>query len=527
CYEMLGYEDQAFAVTFEEWKELLHPADLDATLQVVQETLDEGREQLDVTFRLKHKDGSYRWITGRGTVTENDASGTPVRMVGTHLDVTERKMQDEALRNANRRLEDTNRQLELSIWHANELARQAEAANEAKSSFIANMSHEIRTPMTSILGYADLLSEAQSSGEHFAEYLGRLKEAGQHLMAIVNDILDMSRIESGRLETEDLAASPVQILDEVSNMLRERSARKGLNFRRTVHPEVPELILTDPGRLRQILVNLLGNAIKFTESGSLEVEAGTLEQELFISVKDSGIGISPEGMRNLFQPFMQADTSTTRRFGGSGLGLAISQRLAQMMGGRIEATSEEGKGSVFTLFLPIRRPSAEDFQASREHRDPLQWATAGVIPGSEPLDERSGPSTGFESAAEPSLDGLKVLVVEDDPDIRKIVEIYLRRAGIKPDTLADGKSALDRLMAGQKYDCVLMDIQMPEMDGKTVLLTLRNAGYKGTVIAMTAHALSSEVTAILAAGFDEYLPKPINRKNLYDCLRRYSEKKRT
>ncbi|MCB1137981.1 MAG: PAS domain S-box protein [Leptospiraceae bacterium] len=521
CYEMLGYENAAFAVDFDKWKSLLHPADMDATLHAVQETLDEGGEQMDLTFRLRHREGTYRWITGKGTVTEYDASGAPIRMVGTHLDVTERKLQDEALRNANRRLEDTNRQLELSIWHANELARQAEAANEAKSSFIANMSHEIRTPMTSILGYADLLSEAESSSQQFSEYLGSLKEAGQHLMAIVNDILDMSRIESGRMETEDLAASPVQIMDEVSNMLRERVTRKGLNFRRTVHPDVPEIMVIDPGRLRQILVNLLGNAIKFTESGSLEVEAGTLDEELYLSVKDSGIGISPEGMRNLFQPFMQADTSTTRRFGGSGLGLAISQRLAQMMGGRIEAKSEEGIGSVFTLYLPIRKPSAEDFQSSRERRDPLQSASAGMAQQSahrqqhEPMGDH-GPDEVIK------LSGMKVLVVEDDPDIRKIVEIYLRRAGIAPDTLADGKSALKRLMEEQKYDCVLMDIQMPEMDGKTVLANLRNAGYTGTVIAMTAHALSSEVTAILEAGFDEYLPKPINRQSLYECLQRYS-----
>ncbi len=519
CYTMLGYQPDSFEVTYEKWQELLHPADREKTLNGVRKTMEDPDSQLDLLFRLRHNDGTFRWISGRGKVTDMDKKGNPVRMVGTHLDITDRKLQDEALRTANRRLEDTNRQLELSIWHANELARQAEAANEAKSAFIANMSHEIRTPMTSILGYADLLSESQKSGDNIDEYLQRLHEAGQHLMTIVNDILDISRIESGKLETEALPVSPVQIIDEVTNMLRGKATIRGLQLKRVLRPETPEYIQTDPGRLRQILLNLVGNAVKFTETGSVTIESGKSDSQVYISVSDTGIGIPRGAIHDLFQPFMQGDSSTTRKYGGSGLGLAISQRLAQLMGGQILAESEEGKGSKFTLQLPLSLPELASREQPPDH--------AYVTEASDPQTMDMGRGYPHAKAAPPdvkvpSLDGMKVLVVEDDPDIRNIVSLYLSRSKVKVHTLENGKEALRHLLEDETdYDCVLMDIQMPEMDGKTVMIQLKEMNFACPVVAMTAHALSAEVATILKAGFDGYLAKPIDRKTLHEALQKY------
>ncbi len=518
CFEMLGYEPFSFPVTFETWKSLIHPSDLNRTISYLQEYLTHSSRPLNMSFRLLHSDGDYRWISGRGKVTERNSDGTPMRMVGTHLDITDRKTKDEQLKLANKRLEDTNRQLELSIWHANELARQAESANEAKSSFIANMSHEIRTPMTSILGFANLLSERGLSDEEFRDHLRSLREAGEHLMIIVNDILDISRIESGKLEIEVVPVSPAGTIMEVFNMLKAKATMKGLEFRRDISTETPDSMSTDPGRLRQILLNLVGNAIKFTREGYIEIRSECMDNQLEISVIDTGIGITEDALLNLFQPFTQADSSTTRKYGGSGLGLAISRRLAHILGGEIIVKSKPGEGSSFTLRLPVLGPGRAGSALDNEGSPPRPTPNGlNANPSEGENDELVAPQVHV-----PALDGMNVLVVEDDPDIRKIVQLYLSRCNVHADTLENGKLALNRLLQLQHpYDCVLMDIQMPEMDGKTVMTELRRNGYSGPVVAMTAHALSSEVSDILGAGFDAYLPKPINRQMLHETLQQY------
>lgn len=520
CFEMLGYDPFSFDVTFEKWKSLLHPDEaVDAISQVQANLAGEGAP-FSITFRMKHRDGSYRWISGKGKITERKADGAPLRMVGTHLDVSDRMQKDDELRLANKRLEDTNRQLELSIWHANELARQAEAANEAKSSFIANMSHEIRTPMTSILGYADLLSERNLPEEEFEDHLRSLHDAGEHLMMIVNDILDISRIESGKIDIEILPVSPRATIEEVITMLKAKARAKDLEIRQEITGRLPDFIPSDPGRLRQILLNLLGNAIKFTSRGCITIRANIESNKLHIEVIDTGIGIEKEVLRNLFQPFMQADSSTTRKYGGSGLGLAISQRLAEILGGEITVESEPGQGSRFTLRIPVLNEQAITNQ-STDRGSPVPGQSPVHDPNLETnpqLDRFTSPDINV-----PSLEGMKVLVVEDDPDIRKIVQLYLSRSKVDAEALENGKQALDRLLEiDQSYDCVLMDIQMPEMDGKEVILKLRENGYSDPVIAMTAHALRSEVADILAAGFDEYLAKPIDRKTLHETLQKYN-----
>tara|TARA_B100001939_G_scaffold344845_1_gene360168 strand:+ start:33435 stop:36017 length:2583 start_codon:yes stop_codon:yes gene_type:complete len=514
CFEMLGYKPQSFPVTFEKWKSLLHPSDVSRTLDLLQASLTDSTIPLSVTFRMRHADGSYRWLSGRGKITEQNPDGSPARMVGTHLDITERKMKDEELRKANKRLEDINRQLELSIWHANELARQAESANEAKSSFIANMSHEIRTPMTSILGYADLLAEKSLPEGEFREHLNSLRESGEHLMVIVNDILDISRIESGKLEVEVIPASPVGSILEVINMLKGKATLKGLEIRTEISDSTPGEFPTDPGRLRQILLNLVGNAIKFTAEGEIIIRSEATESQLSIYVIDTGIGIDEEAQINLFQPFTQADSSTTRRYGGSGLGLAISRRLARILGGDIKVQSKLNEGSCFILELPVIH--------SRQSNTTVESGPGKPESSLSDLQESNTVQLEAPEINVPSLEGMKVLVVEDDPDIRKIVQLYLTRSGVLAEALENGRLALQKLMSDHApYDCVLMDIQMPEMDGKSALLKLRENGYAGPVVAMTAHALKSEVASILSTGFDAYLPKPINRRMLHETLKRY------
>ncbi|MCB1303982.1 MAG: response regulator, partial [Leptospiraceae bacterium] len=250
-------------------------------------------------------------------------------------------------------------------------------------------------------------------------------------------------------------------------------------------------IQSDPNRLRQILLNLLGNAIKFTETGSIGISVDLVHGNVLrFAISDTGIGIGAESIRHLFQPFTQGDSSTTRRFGGSGLGLAISQRLAEMLGGNIQVESQPGIGSTFTLQIPV------GVRTANKSTDPALT---------------SGSTTH-------GLQGMRILLVEDDQDIRRIVRKYLERAGTRVDELTNGQEALERLSGSDSYDCVLMDIQMPVMDGRTAVRELRKRGYDGHIVAMTAHALSSEVASILDAGFQAYLAKPIDKGRLYQII---------
>jgi len=386
----------------------------------------------------------------------------------------------------------------------------AESANRAKSAFLANMSHEIRTPMTAILGFSDLLL-GDITRQEADEAAHIIKRNGEYLLAIINDILDLSKIETGKFEIIRTICSPGQIASDVIATMKVCADAKGLSLTLDCEGDVPQSIQTDPFSLRQILVNLIGNAVKFTEIGGVRVvvrqDAGTDNRfKLNFDVIDTGIGLSEEQIGLLFQPFSQADSSMRRRFGGTGLGLAISRRLAVMLGGDVSVTSVLGKGSKFTLAIDT---------------GPVE----GVKLVDLPLD-----------VAEPRWQGVtdelklncRILLVEDGPDNQRLITFILRKAGAEVTVAENGQAAVYLALAAQRvnnpFDVILMDMQMPVMDGYEATRSLRNAGYTKPIIALTAQAMREDYKNCIDAGCDGYLAKPINRIDLLQSLEAYAQK---
>jgi PAS domain S-box-containing protein len=406
-------------------------------------------------------------------------------------DITERKRADDELRRAK---------------------EAAEAVNESKSAFLANVSHEIRTPMTAILGYTDLLTDPDLSASERADYLTTIRRNGDHLLAIVNDVLDLSKIEAGKMTVERIASSPPVLVAEVATMMHPRAIHKGLTLDVAYRRPIPETIQADPTRLRQILINLIGNAIKFTETGgvrleiSMEAASPPARPQLRFDVIDTGLGLTAEQQEALFLPFTQADSSTTRRFGGTGLGLTISKRLAQMLGGDITVSSVPDKGSMFTLRVdtgPLEGVAMLDDPAEAVRQ------AAAVVPSREEHIRLSG----------------RVLLAEDGPDNQRLIAFYLRKAGadvtIAEDGLAAREKALQAGDAGVPFDVILMDMQMPKLDGYSATARLRAVGYRGPVVALTANAMEQDREKCLRAGCDDFISKPVSRHMLLETVRKH------
>ncbi len=421
---------------------------------------------------------------------------------------------------------------EAAAEQARELAEArnaAEQSSRAKSEFLANMSHEIRTPMTSILGYADLLlhdPDILQQPERRVETIRTIQRNGEHLLTVINDILDISKVESGKLEVERIITSPMQIVHEVMSFMQVRASEKKLSLKVHWDGEIPETVCSDPVRLRQILINLVGNALKFTDQGGVKIYVKLLHRDqpapqMSFAVSDSGIGLTPEQTQRLFQAFSQADTTTTRKFGGTGLGLIISKTLAEMLGGDITVESEFGVGTTFTATVAT---GPLDGVALSHPQDETFQKLLAPKPASSPP----------RAAGQKRLSDVRVLLAEDGPDNQRLIKFVLKKAGADVTVVENGRLAVEQfttdgttsgpLRDEPPFDIVLMDMQMPEMDGYTAAGILKAKRNRVPVIALTAHAMENERSKCLSAGCDDFATKPINRQGLIDCIAKWASR---
>ncbi len=393
--------------------------------------------------------------------------------------------------------------------------RAAEAANQSKSEFLANMSHEIRTPMTAILGFAETLLDPNLSETERLTAINTIRRNGQYLLEIINDILDISKIEAGKLGIEKKPWALPRIVSEVASLMRVRTDAKGLSFEVEYAGTIPETLHTDPIRLRQILINLIGNAIKFTEKGGVRLITRLVRddsQHPFIrfEVVDSGIGMTPEQVARLFQPFTQGDSTTTRRHSGTGLGLYISKRLTDLLGGEIAVVeSQPGRGTRFAVTVET---------------GPLD----GVKMLDRPVDAAlAAEEANAERATAAALD-CRILLAEDGPDNQRLISFVLKKAGAEVTIAENGQIAAEKALAardaGRSFDVILMDMQMPVLDGYEATSLLRSKGYTGPIIALTAHAMSGDREKCINAGCDDYVAKPINRAKLLHTISQYLQR---
>jgi len=508
-------------------------AALSGSVQVAGEDLSESRDALWRTVLLSALAygvlvlGLWRWVAARllrplqeltreSRRTLNGDTGFHLRPAGPR----EVRLLTESLSTLVGNLVGARGHLEEKV---KERTLELERANRAKNEFLANMSHEIRTPMTAILGYAELCLARDIPETDRRRYAEIIHQNGEHLLAVINDILDVSKIEAGRMTVEPTLCSPFEVVSEVRALLDMRAREKALELSVEIATPVPELVRTDPTRLRQILLNLLNNAIKFTDEGGVvlrfgmegaahaaDASEGAAAEKLVFEVRDTGVGLTREQLERVFLPFVQADTSTTRKYGGSGLGLTISQTLARLLGGDLTCQSEPGRGSTFRVLidpgplLDVRR--LEQFPASQ----------AGESRASLP-----------SGAPGPELRG-RVLLAEDVAVNRRLISTILLRTGIRVEEAENGRMAVEKTLAardaGQPFDIVFMDMQMPEMDGYDATKRLRQAGYLRPIVALTSHSMSGERQRCLEIGCDEYMTKPIDRLVLLQVLARFLPK---
>lgn len=380
----------------------------------------------------------------------------------------------------------------------------AENANNLKSAFLANMSHEIRTPLGAVIGFAQLLDDDSLTKADRELYISTIQRNGQSLKHLIDDILDLSKVEAGHLEIEKEEFSVTELLEDVFTPLNSVAQAKNLTLVYEVDPNFPQQAISDSKRIRQILMNIIGNAIKFTEKGTVTVTTNVQQLDsgrsnLVFSVKDTGMGIAAEQKERLFKPFMQADNSVTRKFGGTGLGLALSRRLAHLLvGDLVLAESSIGRGSTFVATIQVEN-------AKKEEEIKLFSKFSGAA---------------RQSDTNKSIEGARILVVEDSPDNQLLIEVMLKRHKVKLEFANNGEEGIQKAISSN-FDIILMDIQMPIMDGYMAVKKLRERSYRGPIIALTAHAMNEEREKCLNAGCNDFLSKPIDLKQLVEKVSNY------
>ncbi|WP_051822172.1 response regulator [Desulfonatronum thiodismutans] len=518
---MLGYAPGEIAPSVQFWSDNVHPDDLPLAWERITDCLENRLKNFEVEFRMRTKAGDWLWIQGRGSAVSRDKAGKAARMVGTHVDISERKAIEGRLQEAMRR---------------------AEAANQAKSAFLANMSHEIRTPMNGVIGLSRLLLDTPLTDEQ-RDLTGTILSSAEILLGLINDILDLSKVESGKLELEAIPFNLAQLLDELTSIMSHRARGKRLSLSCSTNPDVPPSLLGDPLRLRQILINLVENALKFTDQGGVlvtvervEGNAGMLEYwdagigeepstaRLRFTVRDTGVGIPQEMLAGVFEKFQQVDASSTRKYGGSGLGLAICKQLVELMGGEMGVESRVGQGSEFWFVVPLAVQDQKSLEAGPSNQG------------------HASPSTGY-----PRFVG-RVLLVEDSQVNQTVALGILKKLGLQAAVASNGLEALKALEQND-YDLVLMDVQMPGMDGLEATRRIRRqesedrtqkpevgdrssepqvSGFSPRpfyrrlpIIAMTAGAMQEDRDRSKEAGMDDHLTKPIDPRSLCNALARW------
>ncbi len=541
--KILGLSHDQFPDRFESFASRVHPEDLGRVHHAIATHLD-GKSEFDLEFKMRTNDEKWRWVRARGrTVVEDGESSVMMgtltqwplsagrdRLAASASDQLAAALHDQS--KSSRELERARADLVKQNQALQSARALAEAATLSKSMFLANMSHEIRTPMTAILGFMDLLSDEKVDPKERAFAASAIRRNSGHLLTLINDILDLSKIEAGGMGVEIISCEPLNTIQDVVESMQGRAQEQGLELFVELKAPIPKFIETDPTRLRQILINLIGNAIKFTEHGGVKVvidltnekpepridedssDTPSAETRLRIQVMDTGIGIDDAQRNRLFRPFTQADSTTTRRFGGTGLGLTISRRFSRMLGGDITSSSEVGLGSVFTVEVGVGNANWNEMVSTL------------------PLGLHEKFDFKFKKAAatnEPtqSTNEITVLVAEDGEDNQRLIFHHLSRAGMKVIVANNGREALDLAVAAQKQsrapDVILMDMQMPIMDGYEATVKLRELGWRGAIVAITAHAMTGDRERCTQVGCDDYLTKPIDSNVLIQTVQKFAQ----
>jgi PAS domain S-box-containing protein len=477
--ELLGYSDHEIENSVEAIRQFIHPDDLEDTFKTLENDLASGNKEYKNIFRMLHKDGSHRWTMSRGLILYND-EGAPVRMVGAHTDITEQK------------------EFEVMLQEA---YLKAEAANLAKTEFLANMSHEIRTPMNAIIGLANILTTTELS-EKQKKFITTLQLSAESLLILLNDLLDISKIEDNMITLEEVAFDMHEMITNVITMMSVKANEKSLKLELIYPEDIVGGVIGDPLRLQQVLVNLIGNAIKFTANGGITINVQIQEghkpnnHKISIQVKDTGIGIPHDKLQTIFEKFTQADNSTTRKYGGTGLGLTICKALIEKMGGTISVSSDFGNGSCFEITLEL--PKSHKEQTISFEPTKVDMSESIQIPSN------------------------CVLLVEDYPPNILVATTILEKLGYNYETATSGLEALEKFK-NRSFHAILMDVQMHGMDGFETTRHIRLMEQEKNlqpsyIIAMTAHALVGDKEKCLEAGMDDYLSKPFNPDELKEKL---------